>query len=118
MSKDKLVVVERHYAYQIAWHLADEGDYGAFLGDGGYTKRDLKSATGDSREAIVAELAAKETEGVHRDNDGFRWDSSAAVRKALRSINLALKLDGGAPWPEWAKQAHAAGWKAPKGWRP
>lgn len=116
--KDRLVIVERDYRFRIGWYLADEGDIGAVLGEGRrYTARNLKAARGADREHILAELAAAKTSGVER-HAGFYWHTRADATAALRSINLALKMDGGAPWPEWAQKAHAAGWKAPKGWKP
>jgi len=121
VAKDKLCVIEGRYGYdhRIAWFLAEDGDFGAVLGDGDrYTHADLKKASGDDRAHILACLTAAKSDGVTRDRDGFSWETRTKATAALRMINLALKTDGGAPWPEWAIRAKAEGWKEPKGWKP
>ena len=50
---------------------------------------------------------------------GLVWQGRASARAALRCAKAVLaQLRRDAPWPEWAVTAQAAGWKAPKGWRP
>lgn len=47
------------------------------------------------------------------------WYTRSGASKALAAAKAALTIHRSAkPWPEWAKQALAAGWKAPKGWKP
>lgn len=47
------------------------------------------------------------------------WDSYSQAKKALAIAKRIWKeLRDGRPWPDWAKQASAAGWKPPKGWKP
>lgn len=119
MAKDKLVLDEdRNGLYRIVWHLADEGDYGATLGEMRYTVRDLAKATSEDWDHIAATVALGQTVGVQRDSDGYYWDSHTQARAALRAAQLVLKTKASKPWPEWATQAAAAGWKPPKGWTP
>lgn len=49
----------------------------------------------------------------------------ANLESAMEAYAFAQRLEAelkasrdNAEWPEWAKQALAAGWKAPKGWKP
>jgi hypothetical protein len=121
VAKDKLVINEEwgEDVLRIAWLLAEDGDIGATLGDGDrYTQADLNKATPDDRPHILACLTAAKDDGVEHDRRGFYWTTRAKATLALRMINLALKTDGGAPWPEWALKAKAEGWREPKGWRP
>ena len=107
------------YIYRLAWYFEDEGDFGGVLGDGKkYTERDLEKAKGEDRELVLAEITAQQTENVQRDDRGYFWESKKDALGALRACKAAIKNDTGAPWPEWAIKAQAAGWKAPKGWKP
>jgi hypothetical protein len=118
MARDKLAVIDdRHGFYRICWYLAEEDDLGAELGEQEYTQASLDKAGPSDRDHILASLTAKKTAGVERDRS-YYWESHAAATKALRLINVTLKADGGAPWPDWAIKAKAEGWKAPKGWKP
>lgn len=118
MAKDRLYVREANYIYRITWSLAEEGDHGADLGDSIYTAGALEKASPEDREHILATLTAAKSVGVERDATGYFWESPTKARAALRLINLALKTDGGAPWPDWALQAKAERWTPPKGWKP
>lgn len=121
VAKDKLFVRDddSRRVYRITWFLADDGDHGADLGDGDeYTDADLADALGDDRPHIVACMAAAKSDGVERDRRGYFWESHRDAATALRACNIAIKNDGGPPWPEWATKAAAEGWKAPKGWKP
>lgn len=104
--------------WRIGWFFAD--DNGSVLGDCGksYTTAQLAAAKPDERYHIIATMTAKTCPGVERDRNGFYWTSRKAAAGALRVIKAAIKADGGAPWPAWTKEAIAAGWKAPKGWKP
>lgn len=120
MSKDRLFVDDRdRHCFRIAWYLAEDDDEGATLGEGdNYTTTDLAQAKGEDRPHIVACITAAVTDGVAQDSRGYYWESRRAATTALRRISLAIKNDGGPPWPEWATKAAAEGWKAPKGWKP
>lgn len=79
-----------------------------------------------TRECLVANIAVLEMtpvpSRVSTTQREFVWETRKAVTAALRAVKTALKADKSArknkPWPEWAKLASAAGWKAPKGWMP
>lgn len=118
---DRLVLDERHKGiskYRLSWYLADEGDIGGTLGPH-YSTADLETAkNSEDREVAIACLAAGESPDCKRDHDGYYWDDKKTAASALRFVKHALKTDGGPPWPEWAIKAVAAGWRAPKGWRP
>jgi hypothetical protein len=132
-SKYKLVIV--HYGYDICITWFDGDEDGANLGESG---------TGTERELVVArvryESALKSKNGAHieemrsllemaaadhaakpfaesRGRNGFVFGSQSSALKALRAARAALK-NLGAPMPEWALKATAAGWKPPKGWKP
>lgn len=118
---DRIVIDERQAGiqkYRLSWYLADEGDIGGALGPD-YSVADLKTAqNSEDREVVIACLAAGESPDCKRDHDGYYWDSRKVAQCALRLVKHALKTDGGPPWPEWATKAVAAGWHAPKGWKP
>ena len=118
MSKGKLSIYDAdEYLYRLAWYFEDEGDFGGIVGEELYTENALKNASADDREAIVAQLTAAKTEGVQRDAVGYFWESKKDALGALRACKTAMK-NTETPWPEWAIKAQAAGWKAPKGWKP
>jgi hypothetical protein len=126
VSKDRLVIDDSigaatasGDAYRIAWFLADEDDLGGTIGDGeDYSDAELANAATDERPHIIANQAAAKTDGLKRDGRGYYWETKRAATTALRAMNLAIKNDGGPPWPEWATKAAAEGWKPPKGWKP
>jgi hypothetical protein len=107
MAKDRLVVIHDNWVYRIAWWIAEYGEQGLVLGDGG-------GRPAGNDDTVVAERALK---GSDRDRQGFFWDSKSAAKRAIRVANAAIK-NADRPLPDWAKQAIEAGWKAPKGWRP
>jgi hypothetical protein len=47
----------------------------------------------------------------------YRFQRLTDVRKLIRYCEEALQVEG-PELPDWAKQALAAGWTAPKGWKP
>lgn len=108
----------RNWKYRLTWYIPEDEDVGGSLGDMEYSESQLATSTSEDRDCIVAYLAAKSTEGAHRDTMGLFWETEAKARAALRVVKAALKADGGPPMPEWALKAIAEGWKAPKGWRP
>lgn len=122
--KDRLIVADaRSGCYAIAWHLADEGDTGAAIGEYEPLDDDPRG-TPDERlfrlaERVVARLAAEDLDGIRRFRGVWEFESEAKAQKALRQINAEWKvLKAGTPWPDWAHTALAAGWRAPKGWTP
>jgi hypothetical protein len=119
VKKPYLVVQPDHSEkYRMYWYLPEDGDVGGVIGDIQFTEAALIAMTGEYRECAVAHLSAMKTLGVIRDRDGFWWESESAAKAALRIVKAALKADGGAPMPDWANKALAAGWKMPKGWKP
>ena len=125
---DKLIMVESRIGYAIQWYLEDGGDLGATLGEGETHQslckmdREFESGKTDkySLEHNVATLAAWKHEGMqHNYDEGFYWESKTGATQALRLAKIAVKeLRDNKPWPDWAKQAMAHGWKVPKGWKP
>lgn len=114
MAKDRLFIDEQRGVYHLTWWLADHDCEGASLDE---VPSNLKGSQDEHIVASLAALAAK-PDGVLPPR-GFYWDSRDRAQAALRSVNAALKIAKAAtPWPEWAKQALAAGWKQPKGWKP
>lgn len=117
--KDRLVIEEerRGYRFYIAWYFPESGDLGAQLGDAhphkGADEHDIASR--------AAWGAAPALEGA-----GYFWETKAQATTALRAANAALRAanatvktaQSSVPLPEWAKQALAAGWKMPRGWKP
>lgn len=121
MSRKPYLVVNDHEArdwkYRLSWYFPDDDDIGGSVGDEEYTAEQLTDPEVD-RDCVVAYLAAKDTPDVARDCTGFYWETAAKANAALRVVKAALRSDGGAPMPDWAIKALAAGWKAPKGWKP
>lgn len=122
--KDKLDVYESGRCWRIQWILGilDDGDdVGATIGEGNdaYTERDLAQLpAGEDWEHVVACVVASRTPQVARDFNGYYWKSSKEAWAALRMIRVAMRNKDAKPWPAWALQAKAAGWKPPKGWKP
>lgn len=112
MAQDKLILNECRDRTRICWWI--DGEEGAHLGDylsGG------PSPPEDDDHYIATEAAL--TVEAETDCAGLYWETRAAASKALTAAKAALKAHRSAkPWPEWAKQALVAGWKAPKGWQP
>lgn len=119
MAKDKLMVVKNDYDYQLQWWLAEDDDMGLTIGE--LRESDLGPEPQDREEweNWVAHRIAAESDDVlsRQDGEAFLWDSQRAVKAALAQIKLAWKTKV-RELPEWAKTALAAGWKAPKGWKP
>jgi len=115
-EKATLVIDDDGYKFRIQWQMDD--DLGGYLG------QDVTDGVGEANpkwdrdewEHWAASRAVKDFPGVQRDSFGFYWETNKEVRAALTLARAALKHDR--PMPEWAKTALAAGWKAPKGWKP
>lgn len=123
----------------VAWCDEVDGE-GAWVGQDGRTslddlkkkleqaKRNRTSEGWSFFEYLAVEIAAKkwvtaDPDTVTMDIAGFSFESSSIAKRFFAAMKAAQKsarsdYDSDAPWPEWAKQARAAGWKAPKGWKP
>jgi hypothetical protein len=115
MSKDRLVLDEdRNGLWFISWCFPESGDMGAFLGEGHPYSPDSKD-----EHHIASRAAFGAAVPYLRNHDGYRWETRGDTQRALRAAKAAL-LDARSkvPLPDWAKQALAAGWKMPKGWKP
>lgn len=139
-SKPWLEMVEMSRRSYVAWFDEADGE-GARVGqDNKKSIEKLKEECEEARgvrdeeglsmfEYFFVEIAAKNwhakdmRDDVHPEDFGYEFDSDATCRKFLAAMKVALKVaqseyDSNVPWPEWAKQAEAAGWKPPKGWKP
>lgn len=115
MAQERLVLDGWRGTFRICWLIVDDGEEGAHLGD--YLDGSCPAPDKNSEHYIATEAAR--VVGAEFDSIGLYWHSNAAASKALAAAKAALTIHRSAkPWPEWAKQALAAGWKAPKGWKP
>ena len=114
----------RNGSYSIGWFLRDEGDFGLMLGQWRLDGESLEGESDDTRETDAAcDAIRKLSVGQGRPDDlaarEWTWESKSGATKALRAAKAAAaaaKTDR--PMPEWAVKALAAGFKAPKGWKP
>lgn len=122
MDKDKLIVEDGNdYKYRLWWFIAEEQDIGGCVGEGGVREDEPKTPNDAVEQAdyFAAIRAAKASPNVLRDSLGFYWESRSEAEAARRLCNVEIKVaQSDKPWPDWAKQALNAGWKAPKGWKP
>lgn len=120
MSSEKLIIEECNEGYYLVWYFPEEEDLGGCLGDSDYAENSLaKSKNQDERETIAAHFAAKALSDFKSPRYGFIFETKSKAKAALTAANAAIKVQRSEkPWPEWAKTALAAGWKAPKGWKP
>lgn len=123
-NRDRLEIAPRYnrhrngWCYRIAWYLVKEDGLGTALGEELYEPSALTRAnSADDRDHITATLAAGNSDGVERDQDGFFWRSLSDAEKALRAARHAVRTLA-SPWPDWALRAKAAGWRPPRGWKP
>ena len=90
-------------------------------GEGGMLGPETQDCDAETQAVIKALEAHFEANG-HRPEvvaSEWVWETTAQAKKALAVARLALKnFRADAPWPAWAVQAKAAGWKPPKGWMP
>lgn len=119
----------------LAWY--EDGEEGAIIGqsihvlDGVYAHDWVKTCEPvdqSGRDYRAVEVAALEFAKQHPDAIIFDramggWNSDNAsktvVMAFLRTCRAALRnAKRDVPWPAWAVEALAAGWKAPKGWKP
>ncbi len=114
-----LVIDIQDGAHRLAWYLPEEADVGAYVGE-----RQLNDAPGETDEErkarweiMTADAAAKPFSCGVSSSYGYEFETRKQAQLALLAANESL-LNGGAPMPQWATAALAAGWKPPKGWKP
>jgi len=126
---DRLIVVSGEVGgpeYRIQWELqGDEFDMGAYCGQSKTKPSDKIPSDLEEREFWAYERAGFQTieEGPKgycgHDSTGFWWETERQAKEALAKIKVLAKATlSSVPWPDWAVQAAAAGWKPPKGWKP
>lgn len=131
----KIGIFQDRYEYHVAWE--DDGDEGAWIGQDANTSLDSLSAKlamakqkrdYDDYEYLAVEIAARNwvsklPSGLSNTGHGYEFETLTLAKQFLVAMRPEMKaakseFATGVPWPEWAKQAKAAGWKAPKGWKP
>lgn len=115
---DVLKVAEsrRRDEFVLTWFC--DGEEGGSIGDRGEKAGKGQEPTDrEVWETWIAERIAAETASGRIGRLEYYWESHKAAATALRTIKEAWKHRE-RPLPEWARQAIAAGWKAPKGWKP
>ena len=138
MKKPWLEIVEMSRRSYVAWFDEEDGE-GARVGQENQEsidklKKEREKARGVRDEEglslfeyysveIAAKLWHSQHSGVYPEAFGYEFESDATCRRFRAAMNAALKsalseYDSNVPWPEWAKQAEAAGWKPPKNWKP
>ena len=115
---DRLSVYEGRggYRWLICWIC--DGDQGSTVGE--VADAATCEPGSEGYEAYVVQETVKNSPGCKRDKrslDGFCFESRAQAVAAKRAADFARK-NIEIPMPQWAIQAAAAGWKAPKGWKP
>lgn len=118
MYKDKdgcyLGIEQDRSGNYIAWYLPEDGDFGVRLSNENLDTEEHNIAVRVATEFFKANNL--DFPNPHRD---FYFESEKQARDCLRRINIELLAwQEKRPLPEWAKQALAAGWKAPKNWKP
>lgn len=127
---DRIVVVESERGgpgYRIQWEINTDGDIdlGAYCGQSKKKPSDEIPSDPEAREFWAYERAGFQVIGdspkgyCGHDRIGFWWETKSHATAAIAKIRALAKVTlSGVPWPDWAKQAVAAGWKPPKGWKP
>lgn len=118
MSEPYLVVDGSRDKLRLSWYLPQDDDIGGNLGEFIHTEADLLTASPEDIDEVIAYLTVAKMPNVESDFSGFYWETQKAAKAALSIVKAAIKAGVDRPLPEWAKQALAAGWKAPKGWKP
>lgn len=120
------VTEENDGTYSLTWWDEEYQEPGGYIGDAEYSpailrkavKRAEKTGEYDYVECVLATQAAWNAPGVLReDYREPRWETRTGALKARGMVKVALKAYH-KKWPDWTKDALAAGWKPPKGWEP
>lgn len=119
---ERVYILDSEYQYWLQWET--DGEPGALLGEAYYTEKDFaKLCASDSSDrwyaAATMDVAAlKPARGRNEAfvYEAFVFDTRRDAERALNVAKAAKSRKG--PMPEWALKATAAGWKAPKGWKP
>lgn len=140
MAKPQIEVWEdfERDTYYVAWWSPEDGP-GLSLGDGRKSVEELARLQEEAKqvrtevgreefETLSAELATAKwfLENPHAAQQGpfhLEFESSSEAKKLLKTVRAAVECaikeyNGTTPMPEWAVKAFAAGFKAPKGWKP
>lgn len=96
--------------YYIAWFFDDEFSVGAILGE--------NPNDGKGKTEHAAACRAVKMFGPGRDGYGWYFSDKTTALVARRAARAAVRAHRGKSLPAWAKQALAAGWKKPRGWKP
>ena len=111
---DYLVLIEGD-EWRILWFIAEWQDVGGTVGENGPAKPNPPAEKYDWEVWQAERTVAPFAQG--RDGNGYYFESGKKAKLALDAANDAL-FTGDAPWPAWAREAKAAGWTPPKGWKP
>lgn len=110
-NDDTLEIYEnwRTETWYIAWTDAEYGE-GLCLGEKGH---------GDEEHVLATKMASTIGNPTQGANGRLEWPTAKMAERASIVAKAAVAQHrSGKPWPEWALQAKAAGWKPPKGWKP
>ena len=119
----ELRVTQYAAGWAIAWWIVDEQRFGLYLGG---RVRNI-SAYQDLQVAydVLRRRLADGGEDMWRNDDCYMFQTQAAASRALEAVTAALDAAEAAKvaeadrsLPAWAVTALAAGWTAPKGWKP
>lgn len=112
--KDHLTVADRgDGVYHIAWYIAEDQDFGAYVGERGYDAEEPnRSEEPEDWECWMANHVAEADPHHQEDDMGYYWESASAAKKVIARINAAFK--GKKPLEAWEIKALDAGWKPPK----
>jgi len=128
---DKLVVIEAQscsgmpdHGVCLAWLLDEDGDIGYVVGTDSPQPiagiDDADDALTSFAEEEARQFLAEHQNCVYVSDVGaiiFEVTKDAKAVLAKAKVRLA-SWKSKKPWPEWAIQAKAAGWKMPKTWKP
>ena len=115
-----LDIDEQGGAIRIAWFFPEDEDFGAYVGDRDVSEARDEDTDEDKKakwEIMTADAAAKPFSCGKSMLYGYEFETEKKAKLAILAANESL-LNDGAPMPEWAVKATAAGWKPPKGWKP
>lgn len=119
MLISELRVVENG-GYRLQWYFPVEDEWGSYLGEGDFWRGDADGLTEEAQEVKAASDAANPMAVSCCWHIGFAFEDARAANRARTAANAAMRAfhKDTSRYPEWAKVALVAGWKAPKGWEP